>query len=245
MTESTLVWAWMGLAVATFVVLLFRVAPYGRHLSTGWGPTIGHRMGWIIMECVSPLALLVAAGGRIQETAHVLLVGLWIVHYLHRAIIYPFRARWKHRQMPIIIMLSAVVFNMINGGLNGWGMSHVQVDGFWSHPMTWIGLALFVGGATLNVVADQTLFSLRKENESGVYQVPHGGLYRWITCPNYLGEIIEWIGFALIAGTIESASFAVWTVANLVPRAIQHHRWYRATFDDYPERRKAVFPGML
>ena len=98
MTESTLVWAWMGLAVATFVVLLFRVAPYGRHLSTGWGPTIGHRMGWIIMECVSPLALLVAAGGRIQETAHVLLVGLWIVHYLHRAIIYPFRARWKHRQ---------------------------------------------------------------------------------------------------------------------------------------------------
>jgi len=70
-------------------------------------------------------------------------------------------------------------------------------------------------------------------------------LYRWITCPNYLGEIIEWIGFALIAGTLESASFAVWTVANLVPRAIQHHRWYRATFDDYPERRKAVFPGML
>jgi hypothetical protein len=37
----------------------------------------------------------------------------------------------------------------------------------------------------------------------------------------------------------------LWTFANLVPRAIDHHRWYKRRFDDYPPDRKAVFPYFL
>ena len=58
-----------------------------------------------------------------------------------------------------------------------------------------------------------------------------------------MGEIIEWSGFALMCWNLPALSFAVWTAANLIPRALSHHAWYRRTFPDYPPGRKAVIPG--
>jgi 3-oxo-5-alpha-steroid 4-dehydrogenase 1 len=40
-------------------------------------------------------------------------------------------------------------------------------------------------------------------------------------------------------------NFANWTMANLVPRVLAHHRWYRETFKDYPARRRALIPFLL
>jgi hypothetical protein len=31
----------------------------------------------------------------------------------------------------------------------------------------------------------------------GKYKIPQGGLFRWLSCPNLVGEMIEWIGFAI------------------------------------------------
>jgi len=76
------------------------------------------------------------------------------------------------------------------------------------------------------------------------YKIPHGGLFERVSCPNYLGEIIEWSGWALATWCLPGLSFAVWTFANLAPRARAHHRWYRAKFPEYPEERKALIPGV-
>jgi 3-oxo-5-alpha-steroid 4-dehydrogenase 1 len=40
-------------------------------------------------------------------------------------------------------------------------------------------------------------------------------------------------------------SFMIWTMANLVPRAIAGHKWYKRAFDNYPSNRKAIFPFIL
>lgn len=72
--------------------------------------------------------------------------------------------------------------------------------------------------------------------------IPSGGLYRFVSCPNYLGEIIEWSGWALATWSLGGLSFAVWTAANLLPRAISHHKWYRSRFPDYPPKRLAILP---
>jgi protein-S-isoprenylcysteine O-methyltransferase Ste14 len=69
-------------------------------------------------------------------------------------------------------------------------------------------------------------------------------LYRWISCPNYLGEIVEWSGWALATWSLPGLAFAVWTAANLAPRAHSHHLWYREHFEDYPPQRKALLPGL-
>lgn len=98
--------------------------------------------------------------------------------------------------------------------------------------------------ASLNAYADAILRRLRKPGETG-YKIPTGGLFRFVSCPNYLGEIVEWCGWALATWTYAGALFAIFTLANLAPRAIAHHRWYRERFPDYPNERKALVPGFL
>jgi hypothetical protein len=45
--------------------------------------------------------------------------------------------------------------------------------------------------------------------------------------------------------SLPALSFAIWTAANLAPRALSHHAWYRARFADYPKQRRALIPFML
>ena len=46
-----LVWVILGSAVVTFLYLLRRPAPYGRHYrGVGWGPSLHNKVGWIVME---------------------------------------------------------------------------------------------------------------------------------------------------------------------------------------------------
>jgi protein-S-isoprenylcysteine O-methyltransferase Ste14 len=102
-------------------------------------------------------------------------------------------------------------------------------------------VALFFAGLAVNWQADRILRELRRPGETG-YKIPVGGLYGLVSCPNYLGEILEWTGWALATWSLPGLMFAVWTAANLVPRARANHKWYRETFSDYPPKRKAVLP---
>jgi len=84
---------------------------------------------------------------------------------------------------------------------------------------------------------------LRRPQESG-YKIPYGGLFRWVSCPNYLGEIVIWTGWAVTTWSLPGLAFALWTATNLIPRARANHRWYRNYFPDYPASRKALLPGL-
>ena len=79
------------------------------------------------------------------------------------------------------------------------------------------------------------------------YQIPHGGLFQLVAAPHYLGEIIEWTGFAVITASFPGTAFAVFTACNLVPRAVHHHRWnhqrWGETYRDL--KRHAIFPFIL
>ena len=102
---------------------------------------------------------------------------------------------------------------------------------------------MFLLGFAINLQSDSILRSLRKPGETD-YKVPHGGLYRFVSCPNYLGEIVEWSGWALMTWSLPGLAFALYTFANLAPRALKHHRWYQEKFADYPKERKALIPGL-
>jgi len=188
-------------------------------------------------HCFEPLPLLFAA--------------LWWLHYGYRSFVYPFRIRGGHRPKPVLTVALAVLFNCANGGVNGYAITELapHLTGstawqWWSDPRLIAGLVLFAVGLYINHSADATLRSLRSPGETG-YKIPHGGLFRWVSCPNYLGEIIEWCGFALACWTGAGAAFAWFTFANLTPRALAHHRWYQETFSDYPEDRRAILPFLL
>lgn len=244
-----LVAAWTLLAIPTFLLLLRVSAPYGRHARGGWGPRIPARIGWIVMEAPSPLvmAVLFVVGRNGDDPAARVFLALWLGHYVYRAFVFPFLGRGAKAPMPISIALSAFGFNLVNAYVNGRWLFELapRYGGTWlSDPRFLAGLALFLSGFAIHLRADSVLRGLRKPGETG-YRVPRGFLFERVSSPNYLGEIVEWAGWALLTWSLAGLSFAVWTAANLVPRAIAHHRWYRERFPDYPAERKAVVPGLL
>ena len=102
-------------------------------------------------------------------------------------------------------------------------------------------MTLFVVGQGINHHADHVLLNLRAPGETG-YEIPFGGAYRWVSCPNYLGEVLTWSGWAVATWSWPGLAFLVFTLANLVPRAKSTHAWYRERFPDYPPERKILIP---
>jgi 3-oxo-5-alpha-steroid 4-dehydrogenase 1 len=246
---NAVVLAWFVVGLATGVFLFFVAAPYGRHGRTGWGPTLGARAGWIVMElpAVAVVAALFFTGGRTGGLAGWVFFAMWEIHYVQRTFVFPFLLAGSASRMPAAIPAMGFVFNVFNGGLQGGWLYRAgpgYETGWLCDPRFVCGAALFFAGMAMNLHADAVLRNLRKPGETG-YKVPRGGLYRWVSCPNYLGEIVEWTGWAVATWSPAGAAFAFWTAANLVPRAVAHHRWYRLKLPDYPKERKAILPFML
>lgn len=244
---TVLVLIWIALALLLMPIQLFVTAPYGRHVRTGWGPSLPNRLGWFLMEAVS-LALFAALflSGPAPKTAPTwVFFALWVAHYANRSLIFPWRTKTRGKTIPLAIVLGAVSFNLVNAGLNGFNLGTLaRYPNAWlADPRFLVGLAIFLAGAATNIWADNRLIALRN-GDSG-YNIPRGGLFAWISCPNLLGEIVEWFGFAIMCWNLPALSFAVWTAANLVPRALSHHAWYRSHFMDYPRGRRAVIPFLL
>ncbi len=244
-----LVIAWMALAVVTFVALFFVTAPYGRFTRSGWGPRISARWGWILMETPVLITFLVLYGlsARRSSPVSLVLLAFWVAHYGHRSLIYPFRVHSSRPSITLSVIAMAVIFNVGNGYLNGRYLFSLgpELQTSWLlDPRFIVGALVFIGGYVLNQHSDHVLIGLRRSGES-TYKVPHGGAYRFISCPNYLGEMLEWAGWALACWNLGALAFFVWTVANLAPRAIKTHRWYRDKFPDYPRERKALLPFIV
>jgi 3-oxo-5-alpha-steroid 4-dehydrogenase 1 len=245
---NSLIIGWFLLAAVVFLALLFFAAPYGRHFRRGWGPTINNKMGWVIMEAAAPLAFAVCfvLGSNTNTVTTLVFLGLWEAHYIHRAFIYPFGLRSRRRGIPLTIVGFGLLFNMVNGYLNGryiFTFSSGYTNEWLGDPRFVVGVGLFVAGFIINRQADQILHGLRRPDEAS-YKIPYGKLYRWISCPNYLGEVTIWLGWALATWSLPGLAFATWTVANLVPRARLHHAWYREHFSDYPPERRALLPRL-
>ena len=77
-----------------------------------------------------------------------------------------------------------------------------------------IGLSLFFIGMFINIRSDYLIVGLRKKMGPG-YHVPDKFLHKYISSPNYFGEIIEWAGWAILTWSISGLVFLVWTIANL------------------------------
>jgi 3-oxo-5-alpha-steroid 4-dehydrogenase 1 len=241
---------WIAAAVILFPFLLKITPPYGRHSKKNWGPMIDNRLGWILMEIPSLIifVLLVLLGPNHLTSPVWVLFSLWTIHYFNRSVIFPLRTKTFGKKMPILIMFSAIFFNLVNASINGYWLGFVgplYPDNWVTDPRFIVGGIIFIGGFSINQAADKKLIGLRKGGKTG-YFIPRGGLFNYISCPNFFGEIIEWSGFALMAWNLPALSFAVWTAANLIPRALDHHKWYKSYFKgEYPKSRKAVIPYIL
>lgn len=241
---TILLYAELILAPLIFILLFFITAPYGRFVRKGWGAAISSRIAWIIMESPSlviPIALTILRG---PTTGIVILLAIWLSHYFHRSVIYPFRISDPQKPFSLIILSWGFLFNLMNSYINFRFITVFaeRYDVTWFSDWKFIaGLVLFLCGFVINKQSDAILRGLRSGGKRG-YSIPTGGLYRWVSAPNYLGEIIEWGGWALLTWSLPGMAFFLFTIANLFPRAIKNHKWYRESFASYPKERKALIP---
>ena len=248
MSFDFLNYIWISVAVMTFLALvLFKIkAPYGRHSSQQWGPMISNKWGWFIMElpALVMMPVIALAGSSEKNEVSYLLISVWVLHYANRTLIFPFKLKTENKKMPLVIVGSAILFNGVNGFLNGYLLGYMDpqlLDLDSLHVL--LGGFVFLTGMIINRSADRSLIALREQQQG--YQIPKGGLFEYISCPNHFGEIIEWVGFALIAWNLPAVTFAIWTFCNLSPRSLNHHNWYKERFDKYPHNRKAIIPYIL
>lgn len=244
-----LLYAWIGLGIVSFPFLLKKTAPYGRHTTQGWGPMIPNQIGWMIMEGFAPILISIwfFTGTLPKTNASYFLYVVYVLHYVYRSYIFPFRTRTQGKKIPLIISSSAIFFNVCNTFVLGYYLGNIGgnfEDSFFYSPAFLIGFIVFTAGVFINVKSDNMLIALRAPGETG-YKIPKGFLFEYVSCPNHFGEIIEWIGYAIMMHALPGYSFALWTAINLIPRTLDHHRWYLAKFQDYPKNRKAVIPGVL
>jgi 3-oxo-5-alpha-steroid 4-dehydrogenase 1 len=248
-TFNWLVCVWIACALLVLPVLLKVTAPYGRYSSRKWGPEISNRWGWFLMEfpALAVFLFLMIRGKNVTQIITWIIAIPYLIHYVNRSLVYPLHIRTKGKKMPLIIAGMAIFFNLVNAGLLGYYTGTLQThysESWLSDPRFIAGAVIFIAGMGINIKSDEILIHLRRTSSNG-YQIPQGGFFRFVSCPNFFGEIIEWLGYALLCWSLPALSFLIWTMCNLIPRALDHHKWYKNHFPDYPIERKAIIPYLI
>ena len=231
-----LVFGMLGMAVVVFVSLYFVTAGYGQFRTRQWGWSINNKAAWVLMEIPVFLVMLAIwhSSPLKWAPAQLVLFGLFELHYFQRSLVFPFLLKGRSK-MPVAIVLMGVLFNVINGFLQGGGLYWYPNPDFAEgadYLLRWnaiLGILLFATGMMVNLHSDHVIRHLRKPGDTKHY-LPQKGMYRYVTSANYLGEIMEWTGFAIAAGTLAAWVFPIWTAANLVPRAHAIYNMYREEF---------------
>lgn len=227
--------------------LLRITAPYGRHHQAGWGPDLPNRLAWLLMELPALLviSLLVLQSSSASSQQAWIPLSFWIVHYSYRSFVFPALMHPSDKTFPAMLVLFAIAFNALNGYNNA---EALIANGSRNAPLLSlhfvVGTLVFICGFALHVHSDRIIRNLRQAGEK-TYRIPHGGLFRWVSSPHYLGEIIQWTGWAILTWSLAGAAFALFTFCNLAPRALSNHRWYRERFADYPAGRRILVPGLF
>ena len=231
------------LAVVVFIALYFIDAGYGITFDKKWGVAINNKIAWFCMEMpvFALMTVLCLSSSRIApfnlstSLTPLIFFLFFQIHYARRAFVYPFLLRGKSK-MPVTVMLMGIVFNFCNAFMQGGWIFHKSPECM--YPLSWlltpqfmIGSVLFFGGMALNIQSDKIIQSLRKDGDSKHY-LPDRGLFKKVTCAHYLGEIVEWTGFAILTWSVSGAVFALWTFANLTPRANAVYRKYQKWFGE-------------
>lgn len=249
-TFQLFLWVMSGIALIVFVALYFVKAGYGIFRTPSWGASVNNKVGWVLMESPVFIVMLIlwAGSGTGVVLPQFLFLLLFLLHYFQRSFVFPFLMKGKSR-MPVAIMAMGIVFNVLNGMMQAGGLFYfnesVPAGAGWGYllkPHALLGLVLFFTGMGVNLHSDSVIRHLRMPGDTRHY-LPQRGMYRYVTSANYLGELVEWTGFAVLTASPAAWVFVWWTAANLVPRANAiYHRYCDEFGVEAVGKRKRIIP---
>ena len=112
-------------------------------------------------------------------------------------------------------------------------------------PSTYVGVFVFVIGNAIQWHSHYILSRLSTQGR-GRYIIPRDGLFNLVSCPHYFGEIVIYLGLAIMhmQGPLRAWYPLVWVIVNLALAARMTHQWYVSHFKTYPRQRKMLIPYM-
>jgi 3-oxo-5-alpha-steroid 4-dehydrogenase 1 len=251
--DTALTIAFAIVASTAAVAFLVRT-PYGRFAHEKAGVSLDPRLGWFLMELPASVVFLFFyfQGENALAPFPLFVLFVWVVHYANRGFIMPALMRVPRGQknsFALFVVAVGWVVTSLHGYLNAvWASSlSPQVGWEWfAEPHVIVGILLYYAGLIANIHSDHVVRSLRTSQEVAdgvkVYRIPQGGLFRFVTNPSYLTELVFWAGFALFTWSLAGVFILAISMANLIPRAISTNVWYRARFPQYPPQRKILVP---
>lgn len=254
------------------------------------------RYAWSIAESVGPINLLyilyslprkfkpeMNASSSLFGTGlpiqHEIMGMLYVLHYVNRAFVTPILLAPSMSPIHLTVASLMAVFQFMNSSsLAGWitysARDSALLSSGTSSPLvsffSVVGLSLYILGLAGNIIAETTLFDLRrgaakrKAKSEGraqitydkVYVIPPAeGLFKYILYPHYTMEWVEWAGYWILGGAWGlgygyGKSAALWFLINelctMLPRAWEGKSWYTKRFGAKAVAgRKSAIPGVI
>ena len=135
----------VAIAVVVFIALYFVEAGYGKMISSKWGPAINNKVAWVLMECPVFIVLLYMwmQSDRQWNAAPFIFFLLFELHYFQRSFIFPIILKGKSK-MPIAIMAMGMVFNTLNGFMQGEWIFYLSPEDMYTAE--WLATPQFILG---------------------------------------------------------------------------------------------------
>jgi 3-oxo-5-alpha-steroid 4-dehydrogenase 1 len=225
------------------------------------------RYAWCAAELVGPLNLLFivfAIPSKLHPSSSILgtglpaknelLAGLYVLHYINRAVITPLFLAPSMSPIHAGIAAIIVIFQYLNSAcIASWLVysSSIPPASSFSPLTSLIGLVIFFLGLAGNIASENELFALRrgaakrKARSEGKAQITYDKVYvippatRWfkyILSPHYVLEWFEWTGYWILGGGLGLGGNtpALWFLINelmtMSPRAVTGRKWYEKKF---------------
>ncbi|KAK1836119.1 3-oxo-5-alpha-steroid 4-dehydrogenase-domain-containing protein [Podospora conica] len=177
-----------------------------------------------------------------------LLCALFNIHFLKREWETLFVHKFSANTMPVSNIVRNSAFYWIMAGLlSAW---HIYAPGSPADrtelgPLDYAGLAIFVVCEVCNWMVHQHLSSLRKPGgtEKGIPNCIGSSL---VTCPNYMFEVLAWVGVILISRSFAVVIFIANGIVYMRSWSKGKEKALRAEFGDrYKKKRYTMIPGLI
>ena len=120
------------IALIVFIALYFVKAGYGIFRTASWGVAISNKLAWILME--APVFLVMCwmwvHSERRFDPVILMFFIFFQIHYFQRAFVFPLLLTGKSK-MPLAIMSMGILFNLLNGYMQGQWIFHLAPEGMY------------------------------------------------------------------------------------------------------------------
>jgi very-long-chain enoyl-CoA reductase len=177
-----------------------------------------------------------------------LVFALFQLHYIKRELETMYLHKFSLNTMPAWNIFRNSFFYWIPGGLLA--ALHIYAPGSISardhiNLLDYVGIALWFNGELGNYIVHAHLASLRKPGgtERGIPNTVGSDL---VTCPNYMFEVISWIGVIIISRSFMVVIFIFFGILYMRGWSRGKEKALRQQFGDrYKKKRYTMLPGLI